>query len=867
MSRDILDLREIDQSDIALAGGKGANIGELLRIPGVVVPAGFCVTTTAFVRSVGGNGAIVEAIDHLAQLTNSDREAIGDVARQLRSQIANVALPNDLTTEVRHALRHFNETQAFAVRSSATAEDLGDASFAGQHDTYLNIVGAEDVMRHVARCWASLFTDRAVAYRTRHGINHRAVRMAVVVQQMIAPRLSGVLFTADPVSGNRRVATVEAVLGLGDALVAGNANADRFKVRNGEIVEQVPATLHHPGTRSSLGDTLRAMVPHEPTTHAALSDADVLRVVALGRRIEAQFGPPQDIEWCLATDELYVVQSRPITTLFPIPKVNDDANHVYISTGHQQMMTDAMTPLGISFWQHTAKVPMLTAGGRLFVDATQLLASPSTRAALFKMIGRSDPLIGDALQTIVDRGDFLPAPPNDPPAPSRAIAPPPNEVPLDTNADIVRDFISRSDASIDILTREITGKSGSDLLDFILQDLKELQRFLFDPRSTQTFMTAIEASWWLNDNLYEWLGEKNVADTLTLSVDHNVTSEMGLALLDVADVIRPHREVITFLEQVTDDDFLDALPQLPGGVEARATICAWLERYGMRGAGEIDIARPRWSERPSTLIPLILGNIMNCDAGAGQRRFEEGREKARRKEEELLTRLRNLPDGEEKAQQTKQMIDRVRTFMGYREYPKYGKIRRYSIYRTALLGESERLVNQGVLRDADDIFFLTLPELADVVRTKHANQQLIEARRTEFRVHERLTPPRVLTSDGEAVTGAYRRADIPTGALVGLSVSSGTVEGRARIVMNPSDTRLARGDILVTTFTDPSWTPLFVGISALVTEVGGLMSHGAVIVREYGIPAVVGVVRATELIPDGARVRVNATEGYVELLT
>src|SRR5205807_6144995 len=183
-------------------------------------------------------------------------------------------------------------------------------------------------------------------------------------------------------------------------------------------------------------------------------------------------------------------------------------------------------------------------------------------------------------------------------------------------------------------------KSGSALLDFIQADILELKRILFDPQSQQVVMAGMKAAWWLNDQLQAWLGEKNAADTLTQSVPHNVTSEMGLALLDVADVIRPHPDVVAFLQHVEDEGFLDELPRFAGGREARDAILAWLDKYGMRCVGEIDITRPRWSERPTTLVPIILGNIKNFEPGAGARRFEQGRQEAWKKEQELLARLR-----------------------------------------------------------------------------------------------------------------------------------------------------------------------------------------------------------------------------------
>ena len=311
---------------------------------------------------------------------------------------------------------------------------------------------------------------------------------------------------------------------------------------------------------------------------------------------------------------------------------------------------------------------------------------------------------------------------------------------------------------------------------------------------------------------------------------------------------------------------MDELPALVGGREARVAIEAFLDRYGMRCAGEIDITRPRWSERPSTLVPLLLDNVKNFEQGAAERRFEQGRREAWEWEQQLLARLRDLPDGEARADETKKMIDRVRTFIGYREYPKYGMVSRYFVYKQALMEEAERLVQARVIREREDVFYLTFAELHDVVRTNWVDDPLIGRRKDAFRSYRALTPPRVLTSDGEVVAGAYRRLDVPAGALVGLPVSAGIIEGRARVVLDMAEADLDAGDILVTAYTDPSWTPALVAIAGLVTEVGGLMTHGAVIAREYGLPAVVGVEQATRLIRDGQRIRLNGTDGYVEII-
>ncbi|MFG1656736.1 rifamycin-inactivating phosphotransferase [Micromonospora chersina] len=861
--RYVLGLQEVDETRVAVVGGKGAHLGALARIDGLRVPAGFCVTTEAFRRVLADAPSIDDRLDQLARLNPDDREAISTLSADIRRTIEGTPLPHDVAAAITRALTELGAEAAYAVRSSATAEDLPTASFAGQQDTYLNVIGPAAILRHVSRCWASLFTERAVTYRQRNGIDHRAVHMAVVVQKMVFPRAAGVLFTADPVTSNRRVASVEASFGLGEALVSGLVNADAYRVRDGEIIDRAIATKRLAVHALPAGGTQEQAIAPERQDQPALTDAQVVRLVQLGRRIEAHFGHPQDIEWCLVDDGFQVVQSRPITTLFPIPETGDGENHVYLSVGHQQMMTDAMKPLGLSMWKMTAMAPMHEAGGRLFVDVTRLLASPASRDGFLEMAGRGDPLTRDALETVIDRGDFIPSLPDQaPPRPPAGGTP----APIETDPAIVADLIARSEASVAALRRDIGTRSGPALFDFLLDAFAEQKRLLSDPRSMQAIMAGMDATWWLNDQLEAWLGEKNAADTLTLSAPHNITSEMGLALLDVADVIRPHPEVVAFLQEVEDESFLDEMAKLPGGPEARDAIGAYLDRYGMRCVGEIDITRPRWSERPRTLVPVILDNVRNFEPGESTRRFEQGRQEAAKKEQDVLERLRALPDGQRKADETKRMIDRVRTFIGYREYPKYAIISRYLVYKRALLEEAERLVRAGVLRAQEDIFYLTFAELHDVVRTHQADHQLIRRRKDEFRWHQTLTPPRVLTSEGEGIAGAYRRDGVPAGALVGLPVSGGIVEGRARVILDLAEADLGPGDILVTPYTDPSWSPLFVAVEGLVTEVGGLMTHGAVIAREYGLPAVVGVEGATRLIRDGQRIRVHGTDGYVEIL-
>ncbi|WP_424217197.1 rifamycin-inactivating phosphotransferase (plasmid) [Streptomyces sp. BI20] len=870
--RYVLDLDATDGTRGDLVGGKAANLGALTEIEGVRVPDGFCVTTEAFRLVTARTPGLDGLLDALSATDPEDRAALAALAAAIRHAIEETPLPDGLAEEITDATARLGADAACAVRSSATAEDLPTASFAGQQDTYLNVLGPAEVLRHVGRCWASLFTDRAVAYRARRGIDHRAVRMAVIVQRMVLPHASGILFTADPVTGDRTVSTVDAGLGLGEAMVSGLVTPDVYAVRDDEIRDRSVAVKER-ALRALPGGGVHE-VPVDPALRErpALTDEQVLELVRLGRRIEGAFGRPQDIEWCLDEQGFRIVQARPITTLFPVPDTGDKGPRVHVSVGHGQMMTDAMKPLGLSMWRLTAMVPMVEAGSRLFVDVTDRLAAPGPRAALLDAMGKGDPLVRDALETVLARPDFLPPLPNATPATAPATPPAPAGAapePLPTDPAVVTELIARSRASVAALEHEIRDKSGPELFTFLRTAFEEHKRVLSDPVSMRAIMAGMEATWWLNDHLGQWLGEKNPADTLTLSAPGNVTSEMGLALLDVADVIRPHAQVVAHLRTVRDEDFLDdaAFDTLPGGPEARAALRDYLDAYGMRCAGEIDITRPRWSERPTTLLPALLDNVDHFAPGAAARRFEDGLRRAREKEQEVLARLRELPDGEAKVEETRRTVERVRTFIGYREYPKYGIVSRYLLYKKALLAEALRLVGAGVLSTPEDAFLLTFDEFHEASRDRRpVDPELLRERAETFHVHETLAPPRVLTSDGVALTGAHRRDDAPPGALLGLAVSAGAVEGRARVVLDMARADLEPGDILVTPFTDPSWSPLFVGIAGLITEVGGLMTHGAVIAREYGLPAVVAVEGATRLIPDGARIRVDGTNGHVELL-
>src|SRR6476620_6561469 len=592
MSSLVLGFQEIEKTQLFLVGGKGLNLGELSKIHGILVPEGFCVTTEAYQKALKQNKAFHVLLDQLTMLKVEDQDQIGEISRKIRQIIIEVEIPSDVVKAVTHYLSQFGDDHAYAVRSSATAEDLPHASFAGQQDTYLNIIGKEAILQHISKCWASLFSDRAVIYRMQNRFDHSQVYLSVIVQRMVFPQASGILFTADPITSNRKLLSIDASFGLGEALVSGLVSADCYKVQEGEIVDKRITTKKMAIYGREEGGTETGQIEPEQQKTQTLTEQQILQLARIGRQIEAYFGCPQDIEWCLVDDTFYIVQSRPITILFPTPEANDEGNHVYVSVGHQQMMTDPLKPLGMSLFQLTSFGPRFKAGGRLFVDITHNLASPVSRKMLLDAMGQHDPLMKDALVTIIERRDFIKSLTNDKQEQSsgksnKSVSSANSQAQIENDPTIVSDLIKRSQTSIEELKQNIQTKSGSDLIDFIFEDIQQLKNMLFDPQSSAVFMAAINASSWINEKMKEWLGEKNAADTLSQSVPNNITSEMGLALLDVADVIRPYPEVIEYLQRVKEDNFLDELVKFEGGQKTQDAIYAYLNKYGMRCAGEI----------------------------------------------------------------------------------------------------------------------------------------------------------------------------------------------------------------------------------------------------------------------------------------
>lgn len=873
MNQYVLTFDKIHKSDLMAVGGKGVNLGEISRIDGIRVPDGFCVTTEAYRKTIENNAELEVLIEKLIKLKSEDREQISEISKNIRSIIEKLEIDRNIYNEITGILSIYGIDDAYAIRSSATAEDLPHASFAGQQDTYLNIRGKNEIIRHIMKCWASLFTDRAVTYRIQNGFDHRKVLLSVVVQKMVMSEASGIMFTADPMTSDRKTLSIDAGFGLGEALVSGLVNPDIYKVVDGKITKKSIGTKEMEIRTDINGGIQEAKVEKERQQIQVLTDEQIQMLAGIGKKIEVYFGYPQDIEWCFANNQFYIVQSRPITTLFPLPRTTESNKpRIYMSIGHTQMMTDAIKPLGMSFFEMISDVSLDKIGGRLYADITHDLSSPIGRRRLVMASGKQDPLIQSSIKNLIKNRKFVESLPKGKRNVQGGIFTLSSlleaiKVYRKNDPAIIKELTNQFENEIREIEQQLAKLSGDQVFEFIERDRDQLLAMAYNPKMLGAIIAAIMVNDNLNKQIEKLLGEKNVGDILTKSLEHNVTTKMGFALCDLADMIRQYPKVVEYISQSPDDEnFFAELVELPGGKETSEAFKTFLNKHGMRCPGEIDITRARFEEKPTQLLPIILNNIRVLKAGEHKVRFQAGRQEAKDKAESIIRRLTDLPGGSKKGKKISKNISLLRNFIGCREDPKYYIIRRYWVYKKALLKEARKLVENGIIKDVEDIFYLYLPELREVVRTSKLDYSLIEKRKEDYRHYEKLTPPRVFTSEGFVPPTSFGVGQIPEGAISWIPVSSGIVEGRARVVLSVDEAKVEEGDILVTKFTDPSWTPLFVTIKGLVTEVGGFTTHGAVITREYGLPGVVGVENATKLIKNGQRIRVNGTEGYIEVL-
>lgn len=863
----VLSFSEVDHSSISYVGGKGANLGELCKA-GFPVPDGFCITTRAYRDFIAASPEMESFFSELDQLDANDLNQLRDLGKRIRSHLQLLDIPVSIKNSIIQAWKSAGTQYFYAIRSSATAEDLPTVSFAGQQDTYLNIRGQDELLHHVQKCWASLFTDRAIAYRAKNGFDHRQVYLSVVVQRMVNPEVSGIMFTADPVTGNRKVVSIDASFGLGEAIVSGMVSADLYKVKAGQIMEKIVPEKKIAIYSLPEGGTVKKELPSDQQVRQALTDSQILQLSELGKRIEKHYGSPQDIEFCVESGKFYIVQSRPITSLYPVPDIPPEPLQVMFSFGHVQMMTDAMKPLGISILRNIIpKTVLLEAGGRLFVNPTEFLRTKLGRR-LFPVALKNafDEKLANAISEVVERPEFRNVPAR------RGLIKSKRQYIVPIAKDLwknlykrdpkqakekVEDFMQKKLAEIKRSVEDASGYKRLEVIQYQLNNLaKDVLPGLFP------YVICFPVSFIL---LKKELGDSKELYELNKSLPGNITSQMGLEIGDLADLLRELPEVEAYLKEARDETFSEGLAEIDGGERFKQAFEKFMAKYGHRCPGEIDMTRPRWHEAPTQLVPAILGHMRSVKQGEHRQKFAEGEQAAREAAQRIMEQAGNRKS---KARRIQRLIEVYRYMGGLREHPKYLLTLIWYEFKKNIMAEAEEMVTKGILQQAEDAFFLTLDELIQLAKGEFSQDvtTLIIERKEKFAWHQTLRPPKVMTSEGEIVTGLSKKDELPNGVLVGTPASAGVAEGRARVVFRPEKAELHEGEILVAPHTDPGWTPLFQSAKALVTEVGGLMTHGSVVAREYGIPAVVGVDDATKSIKDGQRIRVDGSQGIIEII-
>ncbi|WP_336205778.1 PEP/pyruvate-binding domain-containing protein [Nonomuraea sp. LPB2021202275-12-8] len=855
-----LDFSHIDGGMLDEVGGKAANLGELTRA-GLPVPPGWTLTTRAYHEAAEAAG--------LDAIIAAGGDGMAEAARRL---LLEAPVPPAVEQAVRESYGLLGEGAAVAVRSSATAEDLPFASFAGQQDTFLNVVGTRAVLDAVRRCWASLWTDRAVAYRQSNGIDHASVRLAVVVQAMVDARVAGVMFTANPVTGRRHEAVIDAAPGLGEAVVSGAVNPDRFVVdtTRGEIVERDEGDKRVTIRGLPGGGTERL---ENAQDGLCLTDDEVLALARLGARVEDHYGAPQDTEWAVDRDgEVWLTQARPITTLYPLPEPTRPGLRVYFSVNVAQGVMGPLTPMGLSafrlitagaanlFGYGPARpadgAPFVTESGqRMWIDLTTAVRSRAGRVILPRML-----MLGEARTAPVF--DQLTRDPRLPlthtsrrpvirglrrfagrvHAPSRVLL-------ALTRPQRALDYAARVGEDLDRRLLVPAGATPEQRLD-------HAERVLAGTfPAIVSIMPVVVTGYGLFALASRLSGvpASDMQDVLR-SVPHNPTTEMDLELWELATRIEPEpfrREQVAELVRLYR---AGALPPI-----AQREITAFLDKYGHRGVAEIDLGLPRWSEEPAHILG-VLANYLRMDGGlAPSTLFAKGARQARAAIAQVASEARRK--GRWRAPVVRFALGRTRRFAGLRELPKFYAVKVLAGVRRSLLEVGEHLVGVGVLDSPQEVFFLDLAETRVALGGGDLRALVAERRAAYEQETRRRHVPRVLLSDGtEPEALATAAAD---GALIGTPASAGTVTGTARVVLDPVGAHLEPGEILICPSTDPGWTPLFLTAGGLVMEMGGAMSHGAVVAREYGIPAIVGVAGATHRITTGQRITVNGAAGTV----
>lgn len=868
MNAQILKLEDIGRGDVAVAGGKGANLGELLQND-FRVPPGFVVTAQVcqhFFESLG----LDKKIEDLREKAPDD---INAHCAEIRNIITETELPSKLADTIiaAHAELVANRQTAIvcAVRSSATAEDLGDASFAGQHETYYYVT-RDRLLSMIRHCWASLWSPEAMSYRSSQGIDHASVFMAVVVQEMIPAEVSGVTFSANPVTGSRNEIVIESSWGMGAAIVDGRVTPDHYvverhglKLREKRIAEKkflVPARLEGPSPNRL------QEVPHALRQKETLSEDLVRRIADQAVKAETHFESPQDVEWAIADGQLYMLQSRPITVMGR-EEIGKDVKGKYVLFKPLiENFTEPLTPLAADLWRKALPPGIKLIQGWIYVnfkvfrpifpykisdeEAANLLYSLDTHTSQMKLSLAKLPifLIFLFASSLIFAVTY---------ARTRKLP--------DDFMDGFRDLCQKVERDpaygpIEIFFRLLTWT-----------------RF-FDPIGNMVMMVNWSAGryFFLMDALKKlirrWLPnlQEDTADMLTTGGQGVLSVEMGRGIWSLADTAKKNPQVRQLIEQHKPDKVLERLQAEPDAQDFVQQLTDFLAIHGHRGLKELEFRSPRWEEDPTPILGMVRNYlIVESDPLGHEKKVQLARD---RLETQVIEHLAKLPfEGRFKPRRRvlQHLVQRIKYFAKMRENSRFYHIMGFYMVRKKILRIEAEFMQQGKLRCKDDIFYL----LWDEVNGLHTDrlgwtdvEDQVHRRRMEHIRHSKIFPPKLIGFKVQSESQAAEQADGDT--LTGQAASSGIYEGVAHVILNPSaDIELKPGEILVAPYTDPAWTPLFLTAGAAVVEVGSYLSHAGTVAREFGMPCVVDVSDCTKRIHSGARVKVNGDEGLIRIIS
>lgn len=873
-------LNDIPVPDEARIGGKGANLVRMARA-GLPVPDGFCVSADAYRAHLRAHGIDEHIYRVLADLAaaGAASEICQSALADIRLRIIDAPLAPDLEGEMTRSYRALGAARV-AVRSSATAEDLPGHSFAGQHGTYF-CTTLESTLLHVKHCWASLWTQHAFEYRKAHGFRHPDVEMAVVVQRLVEADVSGVLFTADPLHGRRDRLTIEACWGLGEALVSGKVTPDRFVINRDTLTvvecrvaeKKVEVALAPDGAkRERAVDAARSARP-------CIDDVIAKQVAELGITLEHIFDGPQDVEWAIHDGRICVLQARPITALPPLDRtVWSNANAGEVLPGVVCPMTWSLVrPLvGAIFETIFGKLGLDLSNvnlidriaGRVYFNVTVLAGAVRALPTLGNM--DVDQLLG-GMQGRDSERERLTITDEDLPDLRLGLAHMLIRIPSFTlwwmahspvrSQGLIDEIRRRTEA---VLTPDLPTSSEKDVAAKLATLSKGIYRL---PDAIGFALVGFMHYSNLSAISDRWLGDQDGSLThrLLAGLGGMASADAGLALWRLAVSAHDCRDVReTVLAGACFDEVRTRVRRVAGG---RAFLDSWdafMRDHGHHTRGELDVLNARWSDRPDYVLSVIrsyLADFAKTDPLASY--------KQRAAERETLTReCRHRLRSPVKRAIFAYVLRRAQLGSVSRENVKSEGVRYLAAMRALLLTLGQRLADRDVLTNADDIFYLYLDEVTPARRgaASFDVKEMVAARRAEYEQDLLLDPPPVIV--GRFNPSSVTHHNVPASRVLhGLPVSAGVATGHARVILRADmDQRILPGEILVAPFTDPGWTPYFMPAAGIVMDMGGALSHGSIVAREYGIPAVVNVGPATTVIKTGQTVRVDGTRGEVTVL-